>query len=185
MSLAARRAAILVAELLTFFLVTAFMTYFISLASAPALAPDEAPPAEFPVLAFDGDPARPAAEHYRILRWSEWEHYAAKHPEAKLLLPERSRALDFGAAGAVSFSARESGEGRQAIELVWRAENEERRSRYAAQARAIEPHSLLVISARTFFLAALAGFGIGTMAGKLLRRRWLPRPGTIVPLPPK
>ncbi|HXF65571.1 MAG TPA: hypothetical protein VNK67_02575 [Burkholderiales bacterium] len=185
MNLAARRAAILVAELLTFLLVTAFMTYFISHAAAPELAPGAAPPADFPVVAYSGGAARPEPAHYRVLRWAEWEDYAARRPEAVLLLPERSRALDLGEAGRASFTVTESGESRQAIELVWRAGDEERRSRYLAQARAIEPRGLHVISTKTFLLAALAGFGAGMLVGKLLRVRWLPRPGTVVPLPPR
>ena len=37
----------------------------------------------------------------------------------------------------------------------------------------------------TFLLAALAGFGAGMLIGRFMRRRWLPRPGDIVPLPPR
>lgn len=183
MNLAARRAVILVAELLTFLLVTAFMTYFISHAAAPEFAPGEPPPADFPVVAYGGGTARPEPAHYRVLRWAEWESYAARHPEAVLLLPERSRALDLGEAGNASFTVTEGGASRQAVELVWRFGDEERRSRYLAQARTIEPRGFHVISTKTFLLAALAGFGVGVLVGRLLRAHWLPRPGSFVPPP--
>ena len=182
MNLSARRAVILVTELLTFLLITAVMTYFISYVSAPEFAPGSEPPADFPVVAYHGDREKPDAKRYRVMPWSEWQGYAEKNPGASLLLPEQSRALQIGDRDEASFSVTDSGESRQTVELTWRSGSEERRARYIARARALEPLSLHTINTRTFLLAALGGFGAGMLIGRFMRRRWLPRPGDIVAL---
>jgi len=184
MNLSALRAAILVTELLTFLMVTAVMTYFISYVAAPEFVPGSEPPADFPVVAYDGDRETPDAKRYRVMPWSEWLGYAERNTGASLLLPEQSRALQVGDQDQASFSVTDGGESRQMVELTWRSGSEERRARYVAQARALEPRSLHTINTRTFLLAALAGFGAGMLIGRFMRRRWLPRPGDIVPLPP-
>ncbi len=181
----ALRALILVTELLTFLMVTAFMTLFISYASAPVFEPGSTPPAEFPVIAYDGDRSKPEAKRYRVMPWSEWEGFAAGRPGASLLLPERSGSLRLGDQGEAAFSVTEGNESRQTVELTWRAGSEERRSSYIAEARALAPRSFHKITTHTFLLAALAGFGAGMLIGRFMRHRWLPRPGAIVPLPPK
>ena len=184
MNLSARRAVILVTELLTFLMVTTVMTYFISYVAAPEFAPGSEPPADFPVIAYDGNREKPDAKRYRVMPWSDWQGYAEGNPGASLLLPEQSRAVQVGDQDQASFSVTDSGEQRQSVDLTWRSGNEERRARYLAQARALEPRSLQTINTRTFLLAALAGFGAGMLIGRFIRRRWLPRPGDIVPLPP-
>lgn len=181
----ALRALILVTELVTFLMVTAFMTFFISHASAPVFEPGSTPPAEFPVIAYDGDRNQPDAKRYRVMPWSEWEGFAAGHPGASLLLPERSAKLRLGDQGEAAFSVTEGGAARQTVELTWWAGTEERRARYVTEGRAVEPRDFLAIGTKTFLLGALAGFGAGMLIGQFMRRRWLPRPGTIVPLPPK
>jgi len=184
MNLSALRAVILVTELLTFLMVTTVMTYFISYVAAPEFAPGSEPPADFPVIAYDGDREKPDAKRYRVMPWSDWQGYAEGNPGASLLLPEQSRALQVGDQDQASFSVTDSGESRQTVELTWRSGNEERRARYLAQARALEPRSLHTINTRTFLLAALGGFGAGMLIGRFMRRRWLPRPGDIITLPP-
>ena len=184
MNLSARRAVILVSELLTFLMVTTVMTYFISYVAAPEFTPDSEPPADFPVIAYDGDGEKPDAKRYRVMPWSDWQGYAERNPGARLLLPEQSRAVQVGDQDQASFSVTDSSESRQTIELTWRSGSEERRARYIAQARALEPRSMHTINTRTFLLAALAGFGAGMLIGRFMRRRWLPRPGDIVQLPP-
>lgn len=181
----ALRALILVTELMTFLTVTAFMTFFISRASAPVFEPGSTPPAEFPVIAYDGDRNQPEAKRYHVLSWGEWEGFAAGHPGASLLLPEQSASLRLGGQGEAAFSVTEGSESRQTVELTWRAGSAERRARYVTEGRTVEPRDFLTIGTKTFLLAALAGFGVGMLIGQLMRRRWLPRPGTIVPLPPK
>jgi len=185
MNLSARRAVILVTELLTFLMVTTVMTYFISYVAAPEFAPGSEPPADFPVIAYDGDREKPDAKRYRVMPWSDWQGYAEGNPGASLLLPEQSRAVQVGDQDQASFSVTDSSESRQTVELTWRSGSEERRARYLAQARTLEPRSLHTINTRTFLLAALAGFGAGMLIGRFIRRRWLPRPGDIVRLPPK
>lgn len=185
MNLAALRAVILVVELLTFLMATAVLTYFISYVAAPEFAPGSEPPADFPVVVYDGDRERPDAKRYRVMPWSDWQSYAEKNPGASLLLPELSRALQVGDQDQASFSVTNGGELRQAVELTWRSGSEERRARYVAQARALEPRSLHTINTRTFLLAALGGFGAGMLIGRFMRRRWLPRPGDVVMLPPR
>lgn len=180
---AALRAVILVIELVTFFVVTAFTAYFISHASALQLAPGEAPPAQFPVIAYDGDRARPAAGNYLVVPWGEWERLAAKRPAASLLLPERSRTVRIGDAGEASFTVTEEAGSRQTVELTWRTGGGEQQTRYVAQARSIEPRYLRTLSAQTLLMAAAAGFLAGLFTGRALRRRWLAQPGYFVPPP--
>jgi hypothetical protein len=184
MNLAALRAVILVTELLTFLMVTAVMTYFISFVAAPEFAPGSEPPADFPVIAYDGDREKPDAKRYRVMPWSDWQSYAERNPGASLLLPEPSRAVQVGNEDQASFVVTDGGDSRQTVELTWRSGSEERRARYIAQARSLEPRSLHTINTRTFLLAALAGFAAGMLIGRFMRRRWLPRPGDIIALPP-
>jgi hypothetical protein len=185
MNLQAVRIAILVTELLVFLVTTAFMTYFISLASAPELAAASPPPPAFPVVVYTGDRAKPDARGYRVMPWSDWEALSARDPAATLLLPQPAASFDPGADQQASYKATELSPSRQSVDLTWRDGNAERRAHYVATARAIEPISFLTLTTQTFLLAALAGFGAGMMTGKFLRLRFLPRPGTIVPLPPK
>lgn len=177
---AAVRAAILIAELVTFFLVTAFITYFISYAGALELSPEEAPPAQFPVIAFDGDRKRPEPKHYLVMPWSEWEGVAAKRPGASLLLPERAARFEFGDTEA-SFTTAGAGESRQNVELTWRSAGGERQVRYVAHARSIEARYYRTISTNTFLIGAAAGFVAGLYLGRVLRRRWLVQPGYLAP----
>ena len=66
MSPSATRIAILITELMVFFIVTAFVTYFISHAGALQLAPTDKPSAFFPVIAYDGNRERPDAKNYLV-----------------------------------------------------------------------------------------------------------------------
>ncbi len=180
MNPAAVRAAILIAELMVFFIVTAFMTYFISYAGALELSPGEAPPAQFPVIAFDGERNRPEPKSYLVVPWSEWEGVAAKRPGASLLLPERAASIQLGTTEA-SFTTAAAGESRQNVELTWRSAGGEQQVRYVAQARSIEPRYYRTISTNTFLVGAAAGFVAGLYLGRVLRRRWLSQPGYFAP----
>ncbi len=177
---AAVRAAILVAELMVFFLVTAFMTYFISHAGSLELSPGEAPPAHFPVIAYDGDRDRPEPRNYLVMPWSEWEGVAAKRPGASLLLPERAARVRLGETEA-SFTAAEESETRQNVELTWRSAGGEQQVRYVAEARAISPRYYRTVSTNTLLVGAAIGFVVGLFAGRVMRRRWLAQPGYFAP----
>lgn len=179
MNPAAVRAAILIAELMIFFIVTAFITYFISYAGALELPPGEAPPAQFPVIAYDGDRNRPEPKNYLVVPWSEWEGVAAKRPGARLLLPERAASIRIGES-EVSFTATEENESRQSVELTWQSSGGEQQVRYVAQARSIEPRYYRTVSTNTFLIGAAAGFVAGLLAGRVMRRRWLTQPGYFV-----
>jgi hypothetical protein len=185
MNPSARRIAILIIELMVFFMVTAFTTYFISHAGALNFASGDAPPAEFPVIAYDGDRARPAAANYLVVPWSGWEDLAAKRSGASLLLPERSATVRIGDAGEASFRAVEVSESRQAVELTWRAGGGEQQVRYVAQARSVEPLYYRTISTNTLMVGAAIGFVTGLFVGRVMRRRWLAQPGYFAPSPPK
>lgn len=185
MSPAASRIAILITELMVFLIVTAFMSYFISHASALQLAPGDEPPARFPVIAYDGDRSRPAPGNYFIVLWGEWEGIAAKRPGASLLLPERTAALKFDDATEASFSVTGEAESRQSVELTWRTGGGEQQARYVAQARTIEARYLRTLGTQTLLMAAAAGFIAGVLTGRTLRRRWLAQPGYVVPPSPK
>ena len=174
------RAAILVTELMVFFVVTAFMTYFISYAGALQMADGEAPPAHFPVIAYDGDRERPDPKNYLVMPWSEWESISPKRPGASLLLPERAGRIAVGESQA-SFTASGENESRQSIDLTWRSAGAEQQVRYDAQARSIEPRYYRTVSANTFLVSAAAGFVAGLMVGRTLRRRWLAQPGYLAP----
>ena len=179
-----RRAAILVAELVTFFLVTALMAYFISHAGALRFAPGQPPPAPFPVIALDGDRAKPEARNYRLLPWSEWETFAGTRPGASLLLPERSGTLQLGNNGEASFRVTAEADAKQAVELVWRRDGGEQEARYVAQARSLEPQYLRTLGNQTLLISAAVGFLTGLFAGRAMRRRWLAQPAPFVPSPP-
>lgn len=183
MNPAARRIAILITELMIFLTVTAFMTYFISHAGALNFAAGDAPPAEFPVIAYDGDRARPASANYRVVPWSGWEELAAKRSGASLLLPERSATFRVGDTGEASFRVIEEAGSRQTVELTWRSGGGEQQVRYVAQARSIEPRFFRTISTNTLLLGASIGFIAGLFAGRAMRRRWLAQPGYFAPAP--
>jgi hypothetical protein len=155
---------------LVFFAVTAFMTYFISFASAPEFTAGAVPPADFPVIAYDGNRDRPEPKYYLVVPWSEWEGLAGKRPGASLLLPERSGTLQLGD-NVASFTITADGNSRQTVELTWRTAGEERRTRYATEGRGIEPRDFRSITAKTVILGGLAGFAVGMLIGRLLRRR--------------
>jgi len=176
MNPAALRAAILVAELLTFFIVTAFMTWFISHASAVESAPGDAPPAAFPVIAYEGSRDRPDPRGYRVVTWGEWERDALRWPRASLLLPEPSATVSVDRAGQASFTAADAPGSKQTVALTWRSADAEQHVRYIAEARSIEPRYYREVGTRTFLMGALAGFGVGLLVGRALRRRYLAQP---------
>ena len=181
MGFSATRIAILITELMVFFIVTAFVTYFISHAGALQLAPTDKPPAYFPVIAYDGNRERPDAKNYLVVPWSEWEGVAAKRPGASLLLPERSGNIRLGENSKASFVAEPDGESRQAVTLTWAANNGEQQVRYVAQARTVEPRYFRTITTNTLLLGAAIGFVAGLLVGRGMRRRWLTQPGYYAP----
>ena len=173
---AALRVLILVAELMVFLTVTAFMTYFISHAGALNMEPGEAPPAHFPVIAYDGDRKRPEPMNYLVVPWSEWAGVAESRSGATLLLPERAARISIGESQA-SFTVTEENESRQSVDLVWRSAGGEQQTRYVAQARSNEPRYYRTVSTNTILVGAAAGFVAGLFVGRALRRRWLAQPG--------
>lgn len=181
MNPAVLRAAVLATELMVFFLVTAFTSYFISHASAWQHAPGETPPARFPVIAFDGDRDRPEPRNYFVVPWSEWRGVSEKRPVASLLLPERAATIQIDDAGEASFTVTEEPESRQAVELTWRTGGGEQEARYIAQADTIEPRYLRTLGTDTLLMGAAVGFLAGLFTGRALRRRWLAQPGYVVP----
>lgn len=181
MSPVAKRVSILITELMVFFLVTALASYFIAYASALQFSEGDAPPAQFPVIAYDGDRARPDPRNYFVVPWSQWEATAARRPGASLLLPERSATIRMGDADEASFTAAGESESRQAVELVWRSEGREHFARYAAQAQSIEPRYLRTFGTQAFLMGVVAGFVAGLLAGRVMRRRWLAQPGYYAP----
>jgi hypothetical protein len=185
MNPAATRVAILVAELMTFFIVTAFAVQFISHAGALELAPTDPPPAGFPVIVYEGDRAKPDAKNYRVMPWSEWQKLAAGQTGASLLLPQAAGKLKLGDNGTAEFSAKADGEGRQAVDLRWTGNSAEQQVRYTARERTVEPSYFRNITTITLFLGGGLGFAAGMYLGRVLRRRWLGQPGYIVPTPPK
>jgi hypothetical protein len=176
----AKRIAILITELMVFFIVTAFITYFISYAGALQLAPADSAPAHFPVIAYDGNRERPEAKNYLVVPWSEWEGLAAKRPGASLLLPERSGNIRVGENSKASFTAEPEGESRQSVELTWTGNNGEQQVRYVAQARTVEPRYFRTVTTNTLLLGAAIGFVTGLLTGRAMRRRWLAQPGYFV-----
>jgi len=174
----ARRIAILVSELMVFLLGTAFTAYFLSHAGALQFAPGDATPGQFPVIAYDGDRAKPEAGNYRVMSWSEWEGFAAGKPKASLLLPETAATVKIGEVGEASFTAADETSSRQTVTLTWRTSGGEQYARYVAQARMIDPRYLRTLGSQTLFMSILAGFVAGLMVGRVLRRRWLTVPGT-------
>lgn len=176
----AARVSVLIVELLVFFAVTAFTSYFISYASAIKPEPGEAPPPHFPVIAYEGDRAKPAQSGYRVVPWSEWELLVQRRPQASLLLPERAATVRIGDIGEASFTATDEG-AKQSIELKWRTAGGEQEARYVAEDRSIEPRLLRTLGSQTLLMGAAAGFVAGLMIGRALRRRWLAVPGTWAP----
>jgi len=181
MNPAVMRASILAIELVVFLIVTAFTSYFISHASAWQSAQGETPPAQFPVIAYDGDRNQPDATHYFVVPWSEWETTVAKRPGASLLLPERAASIKIGDAGEATFAVTEEPGSRQAVELKWRTGGGEQEARYIAQAQSIEPRYLRTMGTQTLLMAAAVGFLSGLFTGRAMRRRWLAQPGTFAP----
>ena len=187
------RAAVLATELVVFLLVTAFTSYFISQASAWQHAPGEAPPARFPVIAYDGDRDRPELRNYFVVPWSEWSGVAEKRPAANLLLPQRAATVKIGDAGEASFTVTDVPESRQApstgsgqaVELRWRTGGGEQEAHYIAEAKGIEPRYLRTLGTDTLLMGAAVGFLTGMFTGRGLRRRWLAQQGTIAAVPPK
>jgi len=181
MGFSATRIAILITELMAFFFVTAFTTYFISHAGALQMTAADTPPAYFPVIAYDGNRERPDAKNYRVVPWSEWEGLAAKRPGASLLLPERSGKIRLGENSEASFTTAPEGESRQSVELTWTGNNGEQQVRYVAQARTIEPRYYRTVTTNTLLLGAAIGFVTGLLSGRVMRRRWLAQPGYFAP----
>lgn len=178
----ARRIAILISELMVFLVGSAFTAYFLSHAGALQIAPGEAPPAQFPVIVFDGDRAKPQAGNYRVMPWHEWESFAAGKPTASLRLPVPSASgIKLGDAGEASFTATDEGGSRQAVDLTWRKGGGEQYARYVAQEHGIEASYLRTLGSQTLLMSVLAGFVAGLLVGRTLRRRWLVQPGTYVP----
>jgi hypothetical protein len=185
LSPAAARIAILITELMVFFTVTALMTYFVSYAGALQIAPGEAPPAQFPVIAYDGDRNQREPKNYLVVAWSEWEALAEKRPGASLLLPERAGSIRLGDGSRATFTSAEENDARQSIELQWIGDHGERHVRYLAQARSMEARYFRTVTTNTFLLGAAVGFVAGLFAGRTMRRRWLAQPGYVVPPSPK
>ena len=186
MSPSATRIAILISELMVFLIGSAFAAYFLSHAGALQLAPGDATPEQFPVLAYDGDRDKPAPGNYKVMQWREWEGFAASRPGASLVPPELSgENLKIGDAGEASFTVTDEGPARKAVELTWRTGGGEQVARYVAQDRAIEARYLRTLGSQTLLMSVLAGFVGGLMVGRVLRRRWLTQPGYVVPPSPK
>ena len=186
MTPAARRIAILISELMVFLIGSAFTAYFLSHAGALQIAPGETPPAQFPVIVFDGDRSKPQVEDYRVMPWQEWEAFSATKPAASLLLPEPSASgIKIADAGEASFTAADEGGSRQAVELTWRKGGGEQYARYVAQERGIEARYLRTLGSQTLLMSVLAGFVAGLLVGRTLRRRWLVQPATFTPPPLK
>jgi hypothetical protein len=180
----ARRVAILICELMTFLVGSAFAAYFISHAGALQIAAGEATPAQFPVLAYEGDRARPQAGNYKVMPWQEWEAFAAGKPGASLLPPESAGAdIRIGDAGVASFRATEEGPSRKTVELTWRTAGGEQVARYVAQERAIEARYLRTLGSQTLLMSIVVGFVAGIFTGRALRRRWLVQPASFTPPP--
>ena len=177
----ATRIALLISELMVFFIVTAFVTYFISHAGALQLASTDKPPAFFPVIAYDGNRERPDAKSYLVVPWSEWDSVAAKRPGASLLLPERAGSIQLGENSKASFIAEPDGESRQSVTLTWTANNGEQQVRYLAQTRTVEPRYYRTVTTNTLLLGAAIGFVAGLLVGRTMRRRWLAQPGYFAP----
>jgi hypothetical protein len=184
MTPAARRIAILITELMVFFVGTAFTAYFIAHASALHLAPGDATPAQFPVIAYDGDREKPAPQNYRVMPWSEWETFASGKPAASLLLPQGAATVKVDEAGEAIFTATPESESRQSVELTWRTAGGEQHARYIAEARSIDPRYLRTLGSQTFLMSVLVGFVCGLIVGRVMRRRWLVQPGYVVPPSP-
>lgn len=178
---ATARIAVLITELMVFFMVTAMMTYFISYAGALHIVAGESTPAPFPVIAYDGDPKKPDSKNYLVVPWSEWDAVAGKRPGASLLLPEPSGRVRLADGSQATFSSAPQAEGRQSVELNWVNDSGERHVRYVAQAKTIEPSYFRTVTTNTFLLGAAAGFIAGLFVGRALRRRWLAQPGFYTP----
>lgn len=169
------RAAVLAIELVVFFLVTAFTSYFLSHAAAWRHGQDDKPPARFPVIAFEGERERPRAQNYFVVPWNEWQAAIEKRPAATLLLPERSATIQLEDGGKASFTVTDVPGSGQVVELKWRTGSGEQHASYLAQAGSIEPRYLRTLGTDTFLTGAAVGFLTGLFTGRALRRRWLAR----------
>jgi len=167
------RALVLAAELAVFFLVTVAMANFIAYASADRFGESDAPPADFPLLVFEGDRASPGPKDYSVVTWSEWQAVRESRPAASLLLPETSRSLQLAGQARAKFSVTEGDESQQTVELNWVVGDRERYAVYVAQAGEIRPRYARSSGTVTFLFAAIIGFLAGMWVGKLLRRRYL------------
>jgi hypothetical protein len=180
----AKRVAILITELLVFFIVTAFTTYFISHAGALHFEEKDTPPARFPVIAYDGDREKPDAKNYMVVPWDEWEALSAKRPGASLLLPQRSGSIPVSTDSKATFAAVPDGDSRQSVELTWTGSAGAQQVRYTAQARTLSPHYYRTVTTNTFLMGAGAGFIFGLLVGRVMRRRWLAQPSYYAPSTP-
>jgi hypothetical protein len=181
MSPSATRVAILIVELVVFFMVTAFAVQFISYAGALEMTAGDKPPATFPVIVYDGDRTRPDAKNYRVMPWSEWEKLAEKQARATLLMPEAAGKLKLGENGSAAFTAKPDGEASQSVELHWTGNSTEQQVRYVTDGRTLSPRYYRNISTITLFLGGALGFAAGMYLGRVLRRRWIGQAGYIVP----
>lgn len=167
------RGLVLAAELVVFLLVTVAMANFISYASADRFGESDAPPADFPVLVFEGDRANPGPKDYSVVPWSEWQSTRERRPDASLLLPEQSGSLQLPDHARAKFNVTEGDESQQTVELTWVVGERERHAVYLAQAREIKPRYVRSSGTATFLFAAIVGFLAGVWFGKVLRRRYL------------
>jgi hypothetical protein len=180
----AKRVAILITELMVFFIVTAVMVYFVSYAGALEYSEKDVPPAHFPVIAYDGNREQPDAKNYIVVPWGEWEALVAKRPGASLLLPQRSGNILVGTDSKAIFKSVPDGESRQSVELTWTGNAGEQQVRYTAQARTLTPHYYRAVTTTTLLLGAATGFIAGLFTGRKMRRRWLAQPGYYAPSTP-
>ena len=185
MSPYAKRIAVLIIELMTFFLVTALMVYLVSHASALQYTEKDVPPPDFPVIAYDGDRNRPDAKSYLVVSWSEWEALAAKKPGASLLLPEKSGTVSVGTDDKATFAVTQEGDSLQSVDLRLASGGGERQVRYVAQARSVSPRYLRTVTSTTILIGAALGFLAGYLIGRTVRNRWLAQPGYYAPPSPK
>jgi hypothetical protein len=71
------------------------------------------------------------------------------------------------------------------VELTWRAGGGEQKAIYIAHAGSIEPRYLRTLGTDTLLVSAAVGFLTGVFTGRVLRRRWLARPGAVAAASPQ
>ncbi len=167
------RSLVLAAELTVFLLVTTAASGVLSYASALRFSETDAPPADFPVVVYEGERASPQPGSYSVMRWSEWQAARDKRPAATLLLPERARSLELPDRTRAAFNVRDGGEAQQTVELTRRTADGEQQAIYLAQAREAKPRYLRSSGANILILGAIIGFMAGLYAGRRLRKRYL------------